>query len=204
MTADKIIPSTLTGAHNIYRSFTGAINTQYCLSVFAKADGYPYLRIDLSNTGFTSNGYAFFNLTTGAVESVGAGVVTYGAKKIGDFWRLYISVMSDADGGSYTVQLYPAQTQDNVNSTGDGVAGVIVAGVMVHVGDRPLPYIGTGTGAVSTTAETLSLSGVSATNTTRITTEDAMGNSFPIDTRTNWDGNLAPTSTIIVKQITIE
>jgi len=62
----KLIPNTVNTSHRITNSISGTQNLAVTLSVYAKADGYNFLRI--SENGSTGD-YATFNILDGIVES---------------------------------------------------------------------------------------------------------------------------------------
>lgn len=100
-TADGYGPDATSGTHGMYQALTPA-NTPHVFSVFAKTRGlYPWMK--LVNSG-TVNQHAYFNLATGQVSTVGAGVTAYGMIPYANgIWRCWIMFTPTAVSSNFYV-----------------------------------------------------------------------------------------------------
>ncbi len=138
--ARNIQPSATSGSHLIgFYEASSAIKTY---SVYAKANGYKYFRF---NTGSSSNGYAEFDVESGAV--VGAGGTYYSTSSIedvGDGW--FRCSMTFSAGAATTIYIV---LEDNTRSSsfiGDGTSGVYLWGAQVETGSVATSLIPTSGG----------------------------------------------------------
>ena len=121
----KIIPSTDNTSHEIRDTFAGQANTTYTFDVIAEPDGYDYLQVILTNTGFGAAFIGVFNLATGEVVSVSASAEAAIRPWGGDKFRCTLTVTSDGDGGTYDARLASTPTGSSVFA-GDGTSGTII------------------------------------------------------------------------------
>lgn len=130
VSADKIIPSTGDTLHYFHQAVTTA-SAIYTYSHYAKADGYGWLFVEITDQGGASR-RTYWNASTGAVGTVGAGCtaaiedvgggwyrckLTYTARPVSDV--IYIGIAA-ADGGN--------------NFAGNGVGGILFYGAQLEPG----------------------------------------------------------------------
>jgi hypothetical protein len=138
LTATKQIPTVTSNTKYLFRTFTGAVNTQYCASVYVKAAGLsliPRARIGLGNTAFQNlDRHVNIDLTTGALTPAPTNPPElWGMEVLPDGWfRVWAVVTSDADGGNYVVGVHCVNSAGSSIFAGDGTSGILVWGAMVE------------------------------------------------------------------------
>lgn len=154
--------STLSGRHGRQMTFSGSINTQYCASVFVRKGDRRYVCIYFGNTGFGSNAYgAILDLDTGTVVNYNGLADSVGVEDFGNgLYRLWVTATSDADGGSYILNIILAP---NATTIGD-IAGVIGnktywGFVQVEQGFHPSSFIATNGTEVTRAADSAVITG---------------------------------------------
>ena len=131
-TADNIIPNTNNSAHGFQRSISASGTVTQ--SIYAKNAGYNFVGLTFNNSSATA---AFFNLTTGAVTSVGASLTDTKAEDVGDgWWRISITTA----GGCTFVRNYVAQAANFGAFAGDGTSGVLIWGAQLELGSTATEY----------------------------------------------------------------
>ena len=148
-TADLAVVTAVLGTHQIAR--TGLASGAYTASVFAKANGYDTIEF-LLNGG--TNG-ALFNLTTGAITSVGTS--TNVIEEYPDGWYR-CSVYSSVAGTDYRIYI----PTSNAAFTGDGTSGVYLWQAQLETGSVATSYIVTTGSTASRVADVVSLTGASS------------------------------------------
>lgn len=130
------------------------VNNTY--SVFLKANGASWAAIYGGN--FTTNpGLTYFNLSTGAVGTIGSNVTGTHIEDFGSgWWRVGVTFNPGADNvGSLRVLVTDA---DNAVTTAlDGTATIYMYGPQVEAGSTPSSYIPTSGATVTRPAETLTV-----------------------------------------------
>jgi hypothetical protein len=117
-TADKIIPTAVSGTHQIGR-LSVVTSAAYVFSVYAKAAGYDTIEV-LDGTGGVNG--ALFNLSTGAVTNRGTGVGS--AVSVGDGWY-----RCTVDYTTTGIRIYVPTSSSTF--TGDGTSGVLLWGAQL-------------------------------------------------------------------------
>jgi len=138
----KVTPSIDDTYHRLTNTVSGASNMVVTLSVYAKADGYNFIRV--SENGTTGD-YATFNLSTGIVEnntSLDAKI-----ESIGSGWYRCSSTIIPA--ATHRFDMYVMETATVQQPwDGDGVSGILIQDAMLNLGLVAQPYIETTTTAV--------------------------------------------------------
>jgi len=154
ITADAFLENAGGGAKNVYQVTNFVTGTQYTISVFAKTNG-RFLQLYSSGLLGGSTTFANFNLTTGTLGNVGAGVDNATIEDYGNGWfRCSLTSTSlITSATAYGVSLIQNDTVGrNPSYTGDGTSGIFLWGAMLSEGAIVKRYIKT-TGSVSTTIE---------------------------------------------------
>lgn len=191
-TATKIIATATSSNKFMYKTFTGAVNTRYCASVYVKKTEYTQALLYLGNTGFASiSKIVSVDLDTG-VATPSPGTATpdsYGVEVLANGWfRIWVSATTDADGGNYICYFVTRPAGAGPVFTGDGTSGILTWGIMVEPGlTTPSSVIRpTTTVAVVRAVDALNLSACTeyqADNRTRFTYFD--GSIADVD---DWNG----------------
>lgn len=155
--ADLVVPSTASGAHYLYRTFTGAVSSRHVFEHFFKAAGYRYVALVLESSGFAATRWAVFDLQTATITDTSGSNVAAAIDALGNGWVWpRIENDSDADGGVYDASIIVANAPLFANRAfaGDGTSGVYVWGAHVHLGPGPSMPIDTVTTTVTRAIET--------------------------------------------------
>jgi hypothetical protein len=130
--AYKISPSSVSGAHGIYRGTTVSVSTTYTHSVYVKAAELNWVYLTEANT-LTAT--AYFNLATGTVGTIsGTGSPAAYMQDAGNgWWRCVLMFTTTGSQTSANIQLRPT-TGDNVFSgyVGNGVDGIYAWGAQAE------------------------------------------------------------------------
>ena len=156
LTADKLIASATTAAHEIVQSITPAAAT-YTLSFFAKAGEYRY--IQCSNT-LVGTQFINFDLVGGVVgsSSVYTGTIT----SVGNGWFRCTATVASA-GGTFGQRISLITTLTAVRREsflGDGYSGIYIWGAMLESGAFATPYTPTVAAQVTRVADSAVMTGV--------------------------------------------
>lgn len=127
LTADKLTESGANSNHYLEAPPPVLAAGVHDLSVYAKAAGRSWICL-----GLGPGERAFFDLATGAVSTVTAGV-TASSVSVGDGW-FRISINRTVAAGATPVQFILATGPGTIGYTGDGVSGVLLWGAMLREG----------------------------------------------------------------------
>lgn len=157
VTSDKLIEdATASISHLVAQNANITANTQYTLSVFAKAGQRSKLRVYPSSSASWSSPQAVdFDIANGIVIN-GAGEI----KDIGNGWyRCSIPATAGAVNavGGIGIQLLDDSGSDTY--TGDGTSGLYIWGAQLEAGSFPTSYIKTAASAVTRSADNASVTG---------------------------------------------
>lgn len=160
---------TATSGHLWFKTYTGAINTTYCGSVYLKAEEYTRAEVSFGNTGFASTTTgALFDLAAGTVVITGGGS-TATITPVGNGWyRCSVTATSDADGGAYvfTISPKPASVTTigaSYTSASTGL-GVYVYGVQVEAGGFATSFVPTVSASATRSADVATMVGNNFSN----------------------------------------
>ena len=154
ITADALIENAGVGTKNVYQAKNFVTGTQYTISVFAKTNG-RFLQLSTSVLLGGTTTFANFNLTTGTLGTVGAGVDNATIEDYGNGWfRCSLTSTSlTTSSTAYNICLTKLlNSARNPSYTGDGTSGIFVWGAMLSEGAIVKRYIKT-TNSASTTIE---------------------------------------------------
>lgn len=155
--ADLVVPSTASGAHYLYRTFTGVVSSRHVFEHCFKAAGYRYVAMVLESSGFAATRWAVFDLQAATITDISGANVAAAIDALGNGWVWSrIENDSDADGGVYDASVIVMNAPLFANRTfaGDGTSGIYVWGAHVHLGPGPSTPIDTTTATVTRQIET--------------------------------------------------
>jgi hypothetical protein len=134
--------TTTNGAHRVLQTFTGAANNVVTFSVFAKANGYNFLRIvENSATG----DFATFDLSDGSVENNTAISNTAKIEAVSGADGWYRCSVAVDCGATTRFDIYTMATSGVSEFLGDGVSGAYIMNAQVEQGLVATDYIETTT-----------------------------------------------------------
>jgi len=148
-TIQKLLEDTSTGGHGV-DWFVGSTGTQ-TLSVFAKADGRQWLRLNPLLIG-----NAWFDLQNGVLGTVQAGVVA-SITNYGNGWYRCSATATSVVSSSILIRIAPSN--NTLVYTGDGTSGIFLWGAQLEAGAFPTSYIPTTTASVVRSADVCSITG---------------------------------------------
>jgi hypothetical protein len=126
-TAELLVADVSTSqTHSIRQSVTTSVLT-YTLSVYAKASGLSWIRLSNSTP---SVAFAFFNISTGTIGTVGANANAF-ISDVGNGWyRCSINFTATAASNAFDINL--AETDNATLFIGDGTSGVFLWGAQLE------------------------------------------------------------------------
>lgn len=126
-TAERLTPNTTNGAH-IVQNVGSLINTEqhYVYQVYAKANGYNWIRLAVTGPTFGGEVYSFFNVSTGAVGTLQSGIADAGIESVGNGWfRCWIRIVSSIMGSASMI-VGVHSTESLANYAGNNTSGVFL------------------------------------------------------------------------------
>ena len=136
VTADQLIEAAGSSVKDISQLVTVATATKHTLSVFAQANSRNFIKLqDIAN----SDDGAYFNLSTGSIGIIDAGIVAKIEPFANGFFRCSIQSTSTSTSGGMKIQL--ADANGGGAYTGNGTSGAFVFGAQIEVSDFETSYI---------------------------------------------------------------
>jgi hypothetical protein len=134
LTADKLVESVAVGFHGARQVSSASVGMTVTASFHLKAAerGWALVWFDGDAKG------AYFDLSSGALGTVSAGVTATPGEVMGDGWFRCAATKTLATNG--TVQIYVATANNTVSYAGDGASGIYVWGAMVNTGTKAARY----------------------------------------------------------------
>jgi hypothetical protein len=137
LTADKVIPNTISGIHNVSQSLTFTASTTCTTSVYAKKAEYSALRINYISS---ANTFVSVNLDTGVIANAGGAIyLSSSITDVGDGWYR-ITMTFTPPIGSSSLNFIVENPVGTVSFTGDGTSGLYLWGAQLVEGTDALPY----------------------------------------------------------------
>lgn len=148
-TADKLVVDGTLGDHTIKQSLSFTNGEYKTFSVYAKANGYNYLALELPAAPFTGGKQrVIFNLSDGGYRVVD-GTPTAGMADLSNgWWRCWITQLVDSTT-SGDVTIFTAPTDYDVQFTGDSASGCYLWGAHANSTNKPAAYVRSRGAAVS-------------------------------------------------------
>jgi len=146
-TADALLENAGGGTKNVFRATNFVTGTQYTISVFAKTNG-RFLQLSSSVLLGGTTTFANFNLTTGTLGTVGAGVDNATIEDYGNGWfRCSLTSTSlTTSTTAYNICLTKLlNSARNPSYTGDGTSGIFIWGAQIEEASSPSLYLPTTT-----------------------------------------------------------
>ena len=189
LAAQKITPSNSSAQHSVSQQLiaTAVIGQVYTFSVFAKADGYSWIRLQLE--GATGTAWVFINLSTASIGTSSNVTVQPQVQKLPNGW-VRVSVSKVAGVASSITAKYFVQSEDNQTQDwlADGTSGIDLYGAQGEAKSMMTSLILTSSTQLNRTAEVITGSGLLYTNVTNpysewsSTTTYALGNIVVVGT----------------------
>ena len=130
-TADKVIPNTTSGSHIVDESIgTVQSGNIYTFSVYAKADGYNFIRLNFGNVA--GGGYTFFDVLNGNIGGTGS-TISNAIENVGNGWFRCSVVRAASSTAILSGDIY-VQSANNqfAGWAGNGTDGVLVWGAQIE------------------------------------------------------------------------
>jgi len=195
-TMDKLVPNNLSTTNQLRKTVTFysyVSGTTYTFSVVAKASGWDWMFIQ--PTGGFATTRAYFNLTTGTIGTLSAGVTAYMQNLGGGLYRCTI-IITATSTNTGSVLISATTANNNPSPTGDGVNGLHAWGFSLQAGNSQTSIIPTTTAAVTRAADVALITNANALadqcwiirgRTPRKIASDGICTAFQVDNGTNTD-----------------
>ena len=135
MTADTLVEDTANAAHVVQQSATLAA-VAHTFSVYLKAKERSWAQV---LNGTIANGFAYFDLATGAVGTVGAGVSATAITPVGNGWYR-CSIAFTASSGGNIMAVRTASANGTGLYLGDGTSGIFIWGAQLEQASAATSY----------------------------------------------------------------
>jgi hypothetical protein len=148
-TALSLIPAAVPSSETEITTGAGSAvaNTTYTFSVYAKANGYNYIRLSFGNTA--GWGLAFFNLSTGTLgASTSANLIPRIVTSSNGWYRCSITYTAGRSG-FINGDLYITNNDNTYGWTPNGTSGVLLWGPQIESRDSMSQYVPTTGSAIS-------------------------------------------------------
>jgi len=135
--AEKLVENTVNSTHGITEAYTAAIGTVVTFSCYMKAIDRNWARLTV-NTATGANASAYFNLSTGAIGSIGGG--TASIVSAGNGWYR-CSITGTLSTANPTLAIFLANADVGQTYTGDGTSGIYIFGAQLSDSASLDPYV---------------------------------------------------------------
>ena len=146
----KVTDDSSTGTGEVYLNQALTLsNVAHTMSIFAKSDQVTMLRLTTAN--FTTNASSYFNLSTGAVGTLGH--TSSAIEAVGSGWYRCSIVFTPGADFTGNVRVAVAETDNVATVALDGTSSILIYGAQVEIGTTPTTPIGTFATAVERTGD---------------------------------------------------
>ena len=133
-TAVKITPTAVAGTHRIDQNPASLVtSTQYTFSAFGKQDGYTGMSLTVGRGDNLSDATAYFDLATGAVGTVAAGVTATMQNAGGGWYRCIITLTTPNPVAVDAILIGVGTNVSTFNFTGNASDGIQVWGPQLEL-----------------------------------------------------------------------
>ena len=154
LNASKLVEGTNNGVHRLRKASLLTGNTEYTISVFAKAGERTWLNISENQVG--ESWFDLGNGVTGASSATASGMIAFA-----NGW--YICWQTSTPTSTGNVDLYTATDGSTKVYQGDGTSGIYIYGAQAEQASYPTSYIPNHSGgSVTRGADVCSVTGVSS------------------------------------------
>ena len=154
--------STGTGTAYVQQTITVSANTKYTASVFLKADGLAFARLEANNYDGAADGSQFFGLSGAGSLGTANNLDDSSIEAYPNGWyRCSITWTQGAVDTSFNFRIYVADSISNVSVDLDGTSSIFVWGAQVEASPIATSYIPTTTASVTRNKDDISLTGAS-------------------------------------------
>ena len=137
LTGDKLVEDSSTGVHRVSQQPTTSNGETFTLSVYAKSGERNFVQLRDASLAVG----AWFNLSTGVIETVNVGITASITEMLNGWWRCTITRTTATADTVFSIQVANAT---NVNSyTGDGTSGIYIWGAQLVSGTSAKEYFPT-------------------------------------------------------------
>lgn len=151
-TMDRLVEDSSNNSHYASVSKSFVAGTTYAIEFFVLASGRNFLMAQLPSVAFTSFLNNYFDLSSGALGTAGAGCTNYIRHVGGNIYRC--SVLAVATTTAPNIVVFSlAPNGSTISYLGDGASGVYLWGIEVKEIDCATSYIPTASAAVTRAAD---------------------------------------------------
>lgn len=179
-TAENIVPTSTASQKQLLQQIAAStsIGQTYSLSIFAKANGYNWIRLAFSGA---STAYAYFDLSTGTVGNTSGLTFDASIQKLPNgYYRLCITKTLTSSGalqGNFFIQ----QSNGQISTwSGNNTSGIVLYGAQAELQPLMTSYIGTTSATASRAAEVITGSGIIYTSLTNSYSEWSSGSTYSL------------------------
>jgi len=149
-TADTMVENAGGGKKELFQNKSLVNGRQYTMSVFAKTNG-RFLQFQPSASIAGTTNFANFNLTTGAVGTVGGGADSATITDFGNGWFRCSITMTSTTTSNTGVSILLIENDTNGRGyayTGNGTSGIFIWGAQFEEASSPSTYLPTTSAAL--------------------------------------------------------
>ena len=149
-TADKLIPNTTSADHSVGAGI-GTVQSGiiYNFSVYAKADGYNFIRLSFGSAA--GGGYTFFDVLNGTIGGTGT-MLNNTIENVGNGWFRCSVTRAASSTAVLSGDIYAQSANNQFGWAGNGTNGVLVWGAQLSDSASVDPYVYNPAAALTSTA----------------------------------------------------
>lgn len=145
--------------HSAGHPFSVTSGQQWVISFYASAEEHDWVQLSGGSAAFGSQNYLNFNLSTGAVGTVGTSIDSYGIEEVPGVtglyrcWAAMTATGSSSGDNIFIILTNNADSGRSPSYSGDGSSGVNVGHVQFELGATPSSYVATNGASASRTTD---------------------------------------------------